>query len=556
MTGAARLTASEDARASLRVGALELKLFHHGSGLPPALPEKADIATALQKVLDNCLDPNDPSYWVVRRMTVRFQAEAGQGVPHLVAGFAAQLRDQIAGLLAGEVIEGVRRYDTRAAWLAACLWAQADGTAAHQWQFARYRHHAALPPADAVRLTLAAEPDVALPALALIAREDRMRLFCTRIGDVGCRAILRVLLPAVRGQRPTLSPTLMARLVHERTATPKRSFGAALTALVDVASTEPHAPMPSFAVVERAIRLASEAENAGAVTYVEPVPSDSAPMPKTDTEPAQAHSVKPETRPQRISSASPQGAPELSAGIETGFAGVFVLWRSVMELKLVDLLPAGDAAGPARLALAAALAGRAYHEAWNDPALHWLCDHVPKDYAMPDPPPDLAARFAVHFAARRHPFPVVPTVTRVGRLSIVQDRHTQDWLWLGDGRRADRLIRRMGAGPQLPAPDARDPAVDLAWFDIRHRAARRPWVLLARAAYGDFARRLHGLQGASAAWSWDRLLAGWGRLEPGGPASIRLPSVPLDLVLRMGGMGGTLVETASGPVMLQLPRAV
>ena len=38
--------------------------------------------------------------------------------------------------------------------------------------------------------------------------------------------------------------------------------------------------------------------------------------------------------------------------IETAFAGVFVLWRSVIEMDLLSLLPGGKDEGPARLARA------------------------------------------------------------------------------------------------------------------------------------------------------------------------------------------------------------
>jgi hypothetical protein len=137
----------------------------------------------------------------------------------------------------------------------------------------------------------------------------------------------------------------------------------------------------------------------------------------------------------------------------------------------------------------------------------------------------------------------------------LQYRRSEDWLALASPRRCLAAPRRLDAEPQAPLPTSRDPAIDLDWFGVRHRRERRAWVLLARAAYGDFARRLHGLEGSSAAWLWERLLAGWGTLEPGSPAVIHLPRAQLDLVLRMSALDGLLLETPGGQVRLALPGA-
>lgn len=553
MTDAARLATHEGARASLRVGALGLKLYHHGPGLPPALPERSTMADAMQTALRDSLDPNDPSYWVIRQMNVRFQTEAALGVPDLIAGFVAQLRDQIARVLAGELIEGVRRYDTRAAWLADCLLAQANGTAAQQWQFARYRNHAALPPGDAVRLTIASEGADAMQALALIAQDQRLRPFCGRIGEASCRAVLRTILPKARSGSRDVPPALRDALALERAATPRTRYGAALTSLVQVHSADSAGVLPSFASIERATRFAMPPRAVPFATSPPDLSKDATPQDQSETVTSVPKTAEETSQSPKDAASKPAVRTDIGPVLETGFAGVFVLWRSVIEMKLLQLLPDGPAGGPARLALASTLAGPAYQEAWADPALHWLCDFVPDTDQLPEPPADLAARFATHFVHQRRPFPVLPVLTQIGRLTVLQDRSTQDWLWVGDRRRANRLTTAMGAAPGTADPEARDPAVDLQWFDVMHRKARRPWVLLARAAYGDFARRLNGLQGASAAWSWDKLLAGWGTLEQGTPACMNLPRVQLDLVLRMGGLDGSVIDTPGGPVALQLP---
>jgi hypothetical protein len=220
---------------------------------------------------------------------------------------------------------------------------------------------------------------------------------------------------------------------------------------------------------------------------------------------------------------------------------LFLLWRSVVELGLEALWPPDEDAAPLRLALAAALAGPDRDSAWRDPALHWLAGFVPpSDSAPVAAPARLEARFRVLMASRAEPRPLDPVARAFGRLRLIQDRSSEDWLALGTARDLARL------GARAAPPDLRDPARDIAFFGVGRDRGRRPWALLARAAYGDLGRRLTGLERSSAAWLWSNVLAGWGRLSPGEPARLILPRAPLDLVLRMTGLDGTEVALADG----------
>jgi hypothetical protein len=217
---------------------------------------------------------------------------------------------------------------------------------------------------------------------------------------------------------------------------------------------------------------------------------------------------------------------------------VFLLWRSVVELGLEALWTADMDPGPARLTLAASLAGPARRAAWKDPALHWLAGFVPEPEAGPAPaPPDLEARFVAHMAERAAPRALDPVARSCGRLRLIQDRASEDWLAIG-------AACGLRAGPA--PPELRDPARDIAFFAVARDRRRRPWALLARAAYGDLARRLTGLERSSATWLWTNVLAGWGQLRPDAPARLAMPRVPLDLVLRMTGLDGTAVTLADG----------
>ena len=555
MTGAAPQSRAGEAASALRLGALRLRVHHGPAALPPALPDREAVAAALDLALRDLLDAGDASYWVVRRLHLPFRVEPAPGSAHLVEAFARSLRAAMRRILVGEVVDGVRRYDSRAHWLAECLWAQACGTASGQWQFRRYRHHDPLPPGDAVRLTLAAERAAGLQALALIARAQRIRPFCDRLGEVAARGILRGLLPA-RGPAPGGPDDPLRRfLEEERAAAPRRRYAPALAATARCADTRPDRPLPGREALMSNLRR-SQALAPLQPLRVRPPDGEEAPRRQAEAGAKAPHGSAEGGRGAETVTARPGLAQADAPWLETGFAGVFVLWRSVLEMDLLSLLPGGGDASPARLALAAALAGPDHEVAWADPALHWLCNHWPEEGERPpDPPSDLRRRFPVHYAERRFPRPVVPALSRAGRVSLLQDRDTEDWLWLGSARDCRSAASLLGAPPGAPPVAARDPAVDLEWFGVADRRARRGWALLARAAYGDFARRLYGLQGASAAWLWDKLLSGWGRLEPGSPAIITLPRVQLDLVLRMGGLGGTRIETPGGPVLLSLPGA-
>jgi hypothetical protein len=227
--------------------------------------------------------------------------------------------------------------------------------------------------------------------------------------------------------------------------------------------------------------------------------------------------------------------------LETAFAGIFLLWRSVIALGLDRLLPEGKAGAAARLTLAATLAGPERHLAMADPALHWLTGHGGRAIRAAPAPRGLAEAFARHLEADAAPRRLSPVEQRHGRLRVVQDRVSEDWIRL--------LPEEDDAPPLEPAPSkARPVARDLAYFGLGgvRDHGRFPWVLLARAAYGDLGRRLPGLDRSSAAWLAANVVAGTGRLVLGDVPDLVLPSVAMDLVLRVTGIDKSLVTTVEG----------
>jgi hypothetical protein len=537
-------TRVETSAARLGIGRVRLVLRHALGRRPPPAPDGNALAEAISDALATMLDPGDPAVWVVRSLAVPAHADGAPGASELARAVALRLREAVGRILRGEKADGVIRYPDRPAWLAALLWDHVRGEARGRWVYARFAALDALPLAFVPRQLFAMEPDLAVPALLRLAAAGRLRAFAAAIGESGARPLLPLVLvqrPAARAE-PRAAAALARRLLaNAGPALPAGSSRALLVALVESVAAAPGESLP-----DRATAMAAQARALAALAP--PPPPVPRPAP-TGTARSDRRSpslpASPPARARRPASgeAAPGAAPALApdATVDTPHAGVFLLWRSVVELGLEALWPTDVDPGPHRLALAASLAGPARRAAWDDPALHWLTGFVPEPGAAPiAAPPGLEARFLAHMAERAEPRALHPVARSCGRLRLVQDRDSEDWLAIG----AAREVARLGSAPA--PPELREPARDIAFFGVAGNRQRRPWALLARAAYGDLARRLVGLERSSAAWLWTNVLAGWGRLAPGEPARLRMPSVPLDLVLRMTGLDGTDVALADG----------
>lgn len=533
---------AETAAARLGIGRMRLGLRHALGRRPPPAPDADTLAAAIADALAAVLDPGDPAVWVVRSLTVPAHAEGALAAPDLARAIALRLRDAVARIVRGEKSDGVIRYPDRAAWLAALLWDHVRGEARGGWAYARFAALDALPLAFVPRQLFAMEPDLAGPALLRLAAAGRLRAFAAAIGESGARPLLPLILakrPSARAEPRSAAALARRLLANDGPALPVASSRALLVALVENAAAAPGEPPPARATATAAqaqalAALAPAAAPRPAGTPTSPGrPPSSAPLPSSLARAPHEAPAAAESRSGAI--------PAPDEIVDTPHAGVFLLWRSVVELGLEALWPPDMDPGPARLTLAASLAGPACGAAWRDPALHWLAGFVPDREAGPVPaPPDLEARFLDLMAARAEPRPLDPVARSCGRLRLVQDRGSEDWLAIGTARDLARL--RAGPAP----PELRDPARDVAFFGIARNRRRRPWALLARAAYGDLGRRLVGLDRSSATWLWTNVLAGWGQLGPGEPARLTMPRVPLDLVLRMTGLDGTAVALADG----------
>ena len=535
-----------------RIGALSLKVHHANASLAPEVPDAAILKAAVRHALRDLGRREDDSYWVIQRLKLQFSANPRFQVQGVAEAFARAMKDALSRVLAGQIVQGVRRFESRAHWLAACLWAIRSDDLKNAWPFARYRHLAALPQGDQARLALDAEVADAWVALELLDEEGKLDAFLQVLSERAINGIVANLL-----QNPDLpvvdqvQPELALAIETARQQGVKGAFASILTALVRLRSSGAADALPTLRALERGRRATAWTPDRRA----KPVSvrdqkgqrrlKDN--MAVTDQDPRQI----PDPMPQRAGNED-NYSPEWET-VTTRYAGVFALWRSVEELELPTLLSGGDQEGPQRLALAAALTGPDFADAWRDPALHWLTGYVPDDDETPSPPVNLIQDFIRHYQSWRAPEPVSPTVRQVGASHLLQDCATEDWLAFGSRRYVDRHARRIGP-VEAPPPGSRDPVHDANWFRVSHRAKRRPWVILARAAYGDFARRLHGLERSSARWCWEKLLAGEGQLRIGEEATVILPKVDLDVVLRMGAIDSTCLRGARGDVRIQLPE--
>ncbi|WP_157217419.1 hypothetical protein [Flavisphingomonas formosensis] len=497
---------------------------------------EAELVARIRGEVAPLLHSGDDALWVIRRLDVVAVADAAADGAEALA---RAMREAVARALAGGA-DGVVRFESRAARLATFLFDLASGDAFDRWYHRRYRALAPLPTAQAVRLALLGEPEDGLPAVILLHQSGRLIRWIDRIGGEGARAALSALVPVETYRQGRVDPGALVDAVGAEPGFRRwREGPQARLALVAIGAAQLSAPPAALAAaVPAALHILARRHRLAAVPFPATDPAEGAadPGPPAGTTRRAAHA-------RARSKLADQVAAQGPLSLATSFAGIFLLWRSVVELGLPALL----ADGRMRLELAATLAGPDREAARDDPALHWLADHIPEpDEAVPRAPAGLAfARLLVDRAAPRVPALIEQRFGEDGR--IVQDALTEDWLIAGSSAHARRQLVALGLARPSPAPDeARPVATDLAYFGATDRR-RVGWALLARAAHADLARRLPGLARSSASWVAANLVAGRGELTvEDGEARVHLPRVPLDLVLRMTGMDGMRVDLGGG----------
>lgn len=499
---------------------------------------EADVSAALRRDLAGRLSDGDPSVWLIRRLEVGLVVDAEQDAG---AALGRAVRAAVERALRGDG-EGVLRFADRAEQLATFLQGLVDGDAFSHWYHARYRALAPLPLPQALRLALAGAPDEARAALLRIHADMRLAPWIEGVGEPGAGAVLSVF--EARSGTAAAHDVTRQRLLALAGAEPAmrrwRTSAQGRLALSVMAAAESAAPLEAVVV---AVRSALPAVVEALWPSVPGRARLRRPATETGTPDARGHGRS--SRSTRTARQKDR-VPDLFEALTTPFAGVFLLWRSALALGLPQML-----GGPAaRLHFAAALAGPDRDAALGDPALRWLAGHVPVrgDAAPRAPAPLAVARRLIEHAAPR-----VPALVRQrrGRVHVLQDAGSEDWLAAGGEQTIARIAEALALGPVEPASDELRPL----GADLDHFARAPAWRVAARAAHADLTRRLPGLARSSAVWVARNLVQGTGTLElaEDGPR-LTLPRVPLDLVLRMTGLDGTRVDLGEGRhVRLILP---
>ena len=104
-----------------RIGRVQLRVHHAGQVLPPPIPDAEDLIAQLRSVLAGMGQADDGSYWVIKRLNIQFRTNPSAPFGGISQGFAQALKDVLNRVLAGQIVQGVRRFDSRAHWLAECL---------------------------------------------------------------------------------------------------------------------------------------------------------------------------------------------------------------------------------------------------------------------------------------------------------------------------------------------------------------------------------------------------------------------------------------------------
>jgi hypothetical protein len=496
-----------------------------------------DNGALLEDALAPLLDDGDETVWIIRRLDLSICVSGGER--DVALGLATALAAAIARVLRGDGDGGgIVRFASAAAYLARLLGDLARGDAFERWYHQGRRQLAALPVVDAIVHAVATDPETGRRALALLAAEGRIDEIVAALGDIGAARLLRALAPPSRA--PPALPAAIAPpppIIAAAVGRWRHGEAARLVLFAHLLAISGASAGACGAAAATALRASAAGQARHSVAARRAAGSRA----RTDA----ATRLR---RGRRLTGASSAQAAAASPAafspgdvLETRFAGIFLLWRSVIALGLDRLLPEGEAGAAARLTLAATLAGPERHLAMADPALHWLTGHDGRAIRAARAPPGLAQAFARHIEADAAPRRLEPVEQRHGRLRVIQDRVSEDWI---------RLLPEDDDAPSLdPAPSkARPIGRDLAYFGLsglRDRG-RFPWVLLARAAYGELGRRLPGLDRSSAAWLAANVVAGTGRLVLGDVPELVLPPVAMDLVLRVTGIDKSLVTTSEG----------
>ena len=538
------------------------------------------VAPALKEVLVPLMDSGDPSVWVIRRLDVRILGDRASSDKEIGRAFARSFRKAMVRAFNGEGNLAAICFSDRASYLAQFLVDLAEGRAWDRWY---YRHFADLRPlavGAAVRMLIEREQPHAQSALIKVEERGRLQRLVDQLGENDAHRIYGSLVPlAATGAKANATIIAVAEMLLRQPTLLAHSTGyrMRLSLLVTMLARLPLAPDAVAAAVDTILTALTATDGTapawrGQVTDAAREQAGEPRRPRTLAERVQAvlerlRSGDSESAPRR------RAARAQASSLATPFAGVFLLWRSAVEIGLDRLVAQGLDAPQAcvrRLALAARFAGSAWRDALQDEAVQWLA-------GIEEPPTDDDIAAALTFSDAEHadagsglcnrlldlrpPTPFNILLQHQGDVVVLQDAERQDWLAAAAlcpptadlaGAEIAWLLLREGIGiDRVPEPYrgwrrwelqdsgfvilAPGPAPlhektitqarraigvlrpiggDLSYFDASDATGDpRPallWAVLARAAHSDLARRLPGLELSSAFYLGRNVLQGHG----------------------------------------------
>jgi hypothetical protein len=587
-----------------------------GPASDPAGSLAKEVAASLSSALGPICDSGGPAVWIIRRLD--FDLAGGRNwEPGLVAdALAEQMRAALLRVFSGEHSEIAVRFPDRAAYLGQFVVNLVDGKAWDRWYYGPFAHLRPLPVGIAACMVLENEPGIAFEALVGIAARGWLPRFLGGLGDADVK---RLLVTMAEPAETVLDRAVLATVCESLLGfDPPMALDRPRAMLKAAIRIGKATGIPASRLVA-ALRVIAGRLGTGSQTANKPQPKNrrgglvnasAAARVTDDTSNDRLQSLLAQlaVRAKPAGSRIRAGRAIDMEGIFTPRAGVFLLWRSVMELGLDPILTAGcssETAQARRHALATALSGPNQAGAEDDEALRWLTLHEAGGRAVPASLADDAdaLQFALFAALTglRPPRPLHLVVQRSGNVSILQDALTQDWYratrapgelslpeaeiasvlvgadiaqelpatlrgWtatlLADG--AHFLFTPHGAPGKEALSNATHTLESLrpAGPDLGYLAGERgieraelSVMLFARAVYADLGRRLPGLAHSSAAYLGRNAVHGVGRLRQNPPGSrtdaeVDMSPVPFDFIWRMTGIGGTVYRLSDGRSIL------
>jgi hypothetical protein len=371
------------AASRLTVGRLSIEArIPRDQPIPPGIGIRLEAMARdqLQPSLADALAPvcpeGDPAVWVIRRLDLELLVDAGWNRDRMARRWAREFAQSLTRILHGPLDGNVLRFPDRASYLAQFLRDLAGDRAWGRWYYGPFRDLASLPRSAAIREALAREPAMAEPALLALAVQYGTRELRQALTGADAGKILEM----IRGAEPAAAPTAES-IEAAIEAWPEILLGtagearskAALVLQLALRLSRPALPRPVVtAAVDALLHLvASLREISDPDAWLDSVLAEPA-EPETPARIATSTALKKaESRARLIELARTAPAQAVNLRPEgqrlpTAFAGLFLLWRSVVALGFESFF-AGDATR--RSLLAAKLMGMA---ALADPAVQPL----------------------------------------------------------------------------------------------------------------------------------------------------------------------------------------